>query len=329
MNLLTILIIILSALLLIYIIAGLIIAYKIYKIEFRHRYENNPNIKYYSFSEFNLNQRLIEIPYKKETLRGYLVDNGNYDKNKLVIFCHGATSTIDAYAQDISYIALKGYQVLAINYIGVGMSTGNSLIGGSGSLFSTYQILKYVKNNPEFKDKEIYTIGHSWGSYAASNIVKYFKDIKGFVALATYRKPTLALGNINKKYYIFLPFLFLIDYFHEGKFILDNFLKSIKKYNGKGLVIHSNNDPIIDFNKNFIYLKEHTKNKNIEFMEVENRLHNPEYTIAAANSYIEFTKKLNSYNTIDEKIEYMKTVDFHALGELDTVIMDKIVDFIG
>ncbi len=295
-----------------------------HKSMFNKRFDLDPRIKYYTKEEFNLNTTKIEINSNGKKIVGYLYFNDNYNKDKIIVFCHGMYSSKEAYMQDIGYIANKGYLVLGFDYLGTNESEG-TLLGFGNSLKSTDEIIKYIKSNDELKNKEIYVVGHSWGGYAAGNIVKLHNDIKGTVLLAPITSvEEIAKSMSPKRIHKFLPIYLNYDNRQTGGYSKYDVVDSLRDYSGNILVIQSKIDPVIPSNISIDRIRELLPNKdNIKYLEPKNRLHNPEYTEEASNYFMEFQKNSKGL-TEDELTKYMETCNFHKMGELDKNIMDEI-----
>ncbi len=285
-----------------------------------------PKIDSYTAEEFELECQRVEINHKGEFIRGYIYTYGEYDKNKIVVFCHGMASTKESYLQEIAYLAHNGLMVLAFDYFGTNESDGY-LGGFANSLYSTNIVIDYIKANSNLKDKDIYVCGHSWGGYAALNIVKFHNDIKGIVALAPVVSFKKILRESKKKRNIFVTLLLmLIEEIKYDKFASCDGLNSLKDYNGKILIAQSTNDPEVPFNSSLGYLRDGLGTK-AEYIINEDRFHNPDYKKEAVDKLMAFYSEVGKYSG-DELVEFMNKQKFREMGELDPEVMDKIVKFV-
>lgn len=286
-----------------------------------------PKIDSYTSEEFDLNKRLIEINYKGNFIRGYIYTYKEYDKNKIIVFSHGMGSSKEAYIQEIAYLAQHGFMVFGYDYFGTNESDGK-LKGFANSLFCLNIVIEYIKESIEFKDKEIYCVGHSWGGFATINIVKFHKDIKGIVALAPVVsfKRLLRDGKVKRNRIVTL-LLMLIEEIKFDKFASVDGLSSLKDYDGKVMIIQSTNDNEIPFNTSIGLLKDNL-NKDIEYAILEDRYHNPDYKKEAVEKLMKFYSEVNNFKG-DELKEFLSKQKFREMGELDPIVMDKIVRFIG
>ena len=302
-----------------------IVVFRIHNKAFNKRFMPNPLVKFYTKEEFNLDYEKIEIKYNDETIAGGLYSYGEYDNDKLIIFCHGMESCKESYMQEIGYIAQKGFLVLGFDYLGTNESTG--LIKGFGtSLKSLDIVINYIKSNDKLKNKKIYVVGHSWGGYASTNIVSLHNDIEGIVALA----PALNFYRLLRSVYKINPFfarlVVFVDKIKLGKYSNRNGLKSLKKYNGKILIIQSKDDNRVKFDTSLGLIKKELNDK-AEYIILEDRMHNPDYKKESVDYLNEFLNNVFKYSG-EEQIEYMKNQNYHKMGELDPVVMDGIINFL-
>ena len=294
---------------------------------FNYHYESDPDIPLYTAEEFNVSKDRVEFKEGKYTLRGYLYHKGDYDDKKIIIYAHGMFSNHNSYMQDICYFAERGYLVLGFNYLGVSDSDGKNLKAFGSSIEGVDAAISFVKSNPELKDKDIYVVGHYWGGYATCNIVKFHPEIKGIAALAPFVSAYLIIKyTLPKQIRFIAPMVTLIDYVCGGKYSRCNSIKSLNGYNGKVLLVQSTDDYIIDYNNAGVGLiKNKTTNQNIIYQKEENKGHQPHYTIEAIKLMREFEAKARTLRG-EDLVNYKHTCDFHKMGELDSNVMDLIIE---
>lgn len=322
---------ILGGLLVLFIIFVIVICSIVHKMYFSKRFSEDDDIKLYSFDEFEgLKRKELEISFKKGYLRGFYYFKEGYNKDKIVVYSHGMFSDHNSYLQDIAYFALKGYLVIGFDYYGTSLSDGKNLKAFGNSLESLNRVIEYIKETDELKDKEIYVVGHSWGGYATSNIVGLHPDINGICAISPFNSVYDIIRTSLPKQIRFLSwFVYLSDALHGGKFSRFKAYKSLDNYQGKAMLIQSLNDQVVKYNIGVGMIKEKTKNKNIEYIINDGRFHNPNYTDEAIKIMGKFYQESSKLSG-KELQEYKRNFDFHKMGELDPLIMDKICeDIIG
>lgn len=299
----------------------------IYKKGFGYRFELNPYIKYYHEKEFDCIRKEATFNIDDIKIKGlFITPNKEYDKKKIIIYAHGMFSSKEAYLQDIGSISAHGFEVFCYDNIGVNESEGKNIGGLSSFLKTLDYAVNFVKKT--YPEKDIYVIGHSAGAYATINVLKYHPDIKKICAISPF-------VNINKILYSMVPApLKLITFngkLYEGlifkKYAFTNAIKTLNEYEGKALILHSKDDKVVPYKKGTYILEKKLKNKNnINFIIVDNKNHQPQYTAKAVKRLNEFSNKINTLSTEDQ-IKLMENTNFHDLGRLDKEIMNKIIDF--
>ena len=312
----------------VYLLLGFISVIPIHKKYFSKRYKKNPLINYYTKEEFNLKNDEIEFDCNGLILRGdfYYYDNPRTDK--LIIVCHGMFSSVISYMQEIEYFCRKGFKVLAFDYEGTEKSEGKGIRGLSNSPKCISAGIDYVKSLEEFKGVEICLFGHSWGAFGVTNAIKYHKDVNKVCAVAPFASlKRLCMGMYPKFMWLFIPLFIFIEIINCGKYAFLKGYNTLNSFNNEVLILHSEDDSIVNYSYNTKYLQDKLSHKqNISFMILQGKNHNPTYTYKA----IELSKEYNKlYYSLpkDEVDELTKNTDFHALGELDPEVMDKIVEF--
>lgn len=303
------------------------IALKAHKQVYGTRCEIHPGIKYFDETHF---KGLIKDDFEFINSNGFKLKGGiyhyqNYDANTLIIFCHGMGGGHQAYTKEIEYIARSGYQVLAIDYQGTILSEGDKLGGFCQPLKDLDECLNQIENNYS----KLYVVGHSWGGWISQGLTYLHPKISKVVMIAginslqycfkQYIKPTL--------FYIRKPFLNIEKQLYPTLYNICA-TDSLNRKDLKGLVIHSIDDQMVWYKYNAKIIKEKNRNPNIEFIIVENKNHNPQYTIDAVNYLKSYLHKLNHVKTKEEINELLKTADFDKMSTLDPSIMDKVINFL-
>ena len=329
-------IIIISIILVLLVIAYFIVrnlARKYHDKTFNYHQYQDSRIRSYTLEDFNLETKEFETTDTNRNLkiRGYFytTKGKDYDKSKLVIFCHGLWSTAEAYIQDIGYIANQGYEVLCAEYIGVGRSDGDIQYGFGNAISSTDFVIKAIKQDPNYKDKDLYVIGHSLGGFVATNIIKYHPDIKGVVGEAPMPSIVEVLVGLKTP----KPIAKMIEKYDRklcGDYALCNSLESLKNYNGKAYIIQSDDDNMIAYDKTFKVLEECLKDKpNFKFVTVHNLKHNPVYEEDAVKLLYEYYDKFKEFSSKkDEMDEFLKLADFKKAGKIDAAIMNDALEIL-
>ena len=70
------------------------------------------------------------------------------------------------------------------------------------------------------------------------------------------------------------------------------------------------------------------KNIKADYIITENKYHFPNYTMEAINLFLEFQNTMRSLKTSEEKTAYMKTCNFHKMGEIDEEAYGKALEYV-
>ena len=316
------LIIILCILTVIIVLVFLVVNY-IHNQIFNKRFEMDPLVK--SYEDENLNRVAIEFDCDGVKLRGFVYSYNEIEYKGLIVFSHGMFSSHKSYMQEIIFFAGKGYKVVGFDYMATSLSDGKSLKGFGNSLKCLDYALNYVKSNNELNKYKLYVVGHSWGGFAASNILKYHNDIEKVVALAPFTSIIrLISGYIPKWLYGVLPLMLLSDVLKCGKYSLASNIRTLKNKDNI-LVLHSKDDHMVKYELNTKKLIK--KNTSIKSIIFNNKRHNPNYSDEAIIRLTEYVSKSSKLKG-DELVEFKKTTDYLSLGELDINVMNNIIEFI-
>lgn len=299
-----------------------------HKMMFNHRFELDPLQGVYTKEILDLDAKPFEFDMEGVTLRGNVYTHGDYDPNKIVVYCHGMWSSHRSYLQNIGYLAHKGYQVIGFDYEGTDSSDGKTLRGFGNSLRSTDYLIRYIKSNEELKNRDIYVVGHSWGGFATSNIAYLHPDIKGVVPMSPVIGVSELISGILPKWLRPVAYVFeFVDSFKCGKYSYCNAIKSLNKYEGKVLFVHSSDDPMVKYDYSTNLVSKKCKNKNIKYYVIEGKKHQPHYTYEACEKLYAYNEKIKGMPK-EELDELKKQTDFLAMGVIDPDVMDKVVELI-
>ncbi len=100
-----------------------------------------------------------------------------------VVFSHGFHAAADEYLPLIEAIVRGGYSVFAYDSTGTYDSEGENMVGMCRQLSDMDRAVSYVKENIA-GGKPIFTMGHSWGGYAAASVMEKHTDIGAAILIA-------------------------------------------------------------------------------------------------------------------------------------------------
>lgn len=303
-----------------------------YKGMMHTRCDDNGTAFYFSAGDF---PGLHSEPYvfaasAGHSLKGYLYSYDNHIENRLVVFDHGFGGGHRAYMKEIELLCRHGFLVLSYDHTGCMESGGETPNGMAQSLCDLNDCINSVKNNKRFAGFDISVMGHSWGGFSTLNIcalhpeISHIVVLSGFVSvdqlvdsffkgiMKGYRKPIKELEKAsNPKYYEC------------------NAINSLSKTSAKTLLIYSSNDQLCN-RSHFDLLREKLSYRsNVNFLLIDNKGHNPNYTENAVRLLGEYSKAKAKYMKDFPKSEaenkaFLSRFDWDAMTEQDMTVWEKI-----
>ena len=175
-------------------------------------------------------------------------------------------------------------------------------------------------------------VGHSWGGFAALNIAAYHPDVTHVVAMAGFVSLEAALGTwFRGPLSYFGKRIYAKELVADPEFAAANAITALARSHAKMLIMHSEDDPVVSFEKNFKVLhKALGKRSNITFLRLKGKRHNPNYTGDAVAYKDEFfklyqkVKKNDELTTDDEKTAFLHMFDWHRMTRQDTRVWRMI-----
>ena len=310
-----------------------------YKQNLFSRCDDNGSIYYFSDKDFpNIKKEKYSFKsIKGYDLNGYFYYYDNYKPNKLIIFEHGMGGGHLSYFKEIEKICGEGYLVLSYDHSGCMTSGGENTSGFGQSLCDLNDCINSLKNNGIYKNYSISVVGHSWGAFSTMNIPYFHKDIKNIVAMSGFISVKQVLsktfkGILKCAYNDILQ----IEAQANPLTINVNAIDSLQDYSGNALIIHSKDDKTVSYKDHFKVLKENLKEKsNIEFLLVNNKNHNPNFTEEAVKYKDQFFKiyskkmKKSLLKTVDEKEKFKSSFDWNKMTIQDEAVWKEIFKVIN
>ena len=306
---------------------GIII--KLYRENFMKRYDMDEGIPFPCHTDYPglvfesgsfRNSEGVDIQYRTYYYEGY-------ERDKLILFCHGLGPGHVPYTVDIEQLCRAGLRVLAFDYAGCGASGGERLTSINAPTRDAAELLEFL--DPK---EEIIPLGHSLGGYTALNLANHLPYVKRAVIISGF------IG-ISDEMMGFLKLRILADRIkrYEKKLVprfsaLDNraYLASAKD---SILWIHSKDDPVVNYKYNAgraIRLG----NPNVRVITVENKKHMPQYTHEALdtmNAWLgEYYRAVNEKKlvTAEEKRAFFNDKPPKRMMEPDPEVFGEILRFI-
>ena len=313
MKVLIIVIACILALFIIYLISGLI-CLSIFNNKLFGGRTNDPNNPcYLTFDDYKdeLDRTEFKTYYYVREINGFIYKKKFQDKFKgFVILSHGMFGTHIQYLIDISLLCENGYQVLAFDNYGCGLSEGNSIEALAHGTYVLENVIETVKAKNLNNGLPVFLYGHSWGGFSVLGAMRNYPELKGVISRSAPYSQLKAgkslLFNFSKKiYYIYKPFLSFL-----GFFLLPSRMRiTVKRGTNKNkktpvLILQAKDDPMVLYSASAAkYYTEHPQD-NVKVVISEKGLHNSLIEESSTKAYIECVKE---YKNIKKGIDKSKT----------------------
>ena len=311
---------------------------KIYKSVLFKRHDPDGSIFYFDHDDFD---GLVKQEYSFTTRKGdklygafYCYDDPKPDK--LVVFDHGLANGHRAYMREIETLCRHGYFVYAFDHTGADRSEGEHVNGLLGSLADTDDCLNAIKTVPGISEREVYLVGHSRGAFSSLNVIATHPEVKGVVAISGF----ISLKHMHRQTVpgLLAPFrktLYELEKRNNPEYADISAIDTLAKTTTPVLLIHSLDDATVSAKLNILDLRKKLFDReNLEFVLVNGKGHNPNYTteaVAYKDSFFKEYKKLKKKGLLESEEQKSLLIDFYdwkAMTEQDEDIWNKIFAFI-
>jgi pimeloyl-ACP methyl ester carboxylesterase len=307
-----------------------------YKSQLFCRYDDPGYFFYYSADDFEgLKKESFDFMTEKQNrLRGFFYCYDDPIANRLVIFDHGLGEGHKAYMKEIELLCRHGFTVYAYDHTGCDKSDGKDINGLGQSLADLDDCIKAIRSSSRYKDADISVIGHSWGGYSCANICAYHKDISHIVVISGFISVKKALDQLlHGILKLFGKPVYDLEKNANPKYYSSNAVDALSETEAKTLLVYSADDPIVSKKYHFDVLKKALSDKkNIRFLLVENKGHNPNYTENAVKSLKECEARLKEclkekkLETPQQKEDFKNAFDWDKITEQDENVWKEIFD---
>ena len=309
---------------------------KRYRQSLFRRADLTDDVKYFSVSDF---PGLVREEYKFTSIAGYILSGQFYYyenpiSERIIVFDHGmGNGGHRAYLREIEILARAGYKVFAYDHTGTAESEGESLNGLSQSLSDLDCCIGTLKSDERYTACKFSVVGHSWGGYSALNILSFHPDIAHVVAISGF----VSVRKMHKQLLRGFLSLYRNDAYNiemqvNPKYAPVCAADTLLLTQAQVLIIASDNDKVVKTKSHFDYLKKRLSGKkNISFLLVEGRDHNPNYTEDAVSYKNIFTKRLSKMRkagllaTQEQKQKFINEFDWWRMTEQDEVVWREIL----
>ncbi|MBR7136555.1 MAG: alpha/beta fold hydrolase [Clostridia bacterium] len=298
------------------------------------RVDDDGTVFYFSAADFaGLRRQAFAFPSSDgHTLQGYFYWYDRCKKDRLIVFDHGMGSGHRGYMIEIELMARRGFLVFAYDHTGCMESGGEGMGGFTQSLRDLNDALNALKSHETYGSLPIAVMGHSWGGYSVLNIAAYHPDVTHIVAMAGFISLENAIGQFFRgPLAYFGKRIYAKELAADPEFASANAIAALSRSNAKMLIMHSEDDNMVSFEKNFEVLRKALgKRSNITFLRLKDKRHNPNYTADAVEYKDEFfklykkVKKKGELTTGDEKQAFIRLFDWHRMTRQDTRVWRMI-----
>jgi dipeptidyl aminopeptidase/acylaminoacyl peptidase len=209
-------------------------------------------------------------------------------------------------------------------------SGGATPNGMAQSLCDLNDCLNAIKADERFAGLDISVMGHSWGGFSTLNISALHPDISHVVVLSGFvsaeELTNTFFSGIMKGY---RKAILALEREANPVFVKYHAVESLKSSNAKILLIYSDNDTLCRKNHYDILKSGLADKANVEFMLVEGKGHNPNYTADAVKYLGEFVKaraKFNKKSTAEDKAKFVASFDWERMTAQDSDVWKRIFD---
>jgi len=267
-------------------------------------------------------------------LSGYVYYYEKFKPGRIVVFDHGMGSGHRGYMKEIERLARGGYLVFAYDHTGCMESGGETTGGFVQSLKDLNDALCFIKGHERFSGLDISVVGHSWGAFSTLNICALHNDVSHAVAMSGF----ISIETILKQFFsgilsVFRRRILKSETAANPDFIGYNAIESLKNTDAKVLVIHSDDDPTVNFEMNFGAMQKTLNNKeNITFMRVTGKAHNPNYTEAAVKYkdefFADFRQALKDGSLVfdEDKKKFKNSYDWNKMTAQDETLWKAVLE---
>lgn len=308
---------------------------KIYRSNMFVRHDNANGVFYFGVSDFpGLQAHPYDFKAKAgHDLKGFFYHYDNPIPGRLVVFDHGLGNGHRAYMREIERLAKAGFLIYSYDHTGCMSSGGEGTHGFAQSLNDLDQCLKALKAEPALADRTISVMGHSWGGFSTMNIsalhpeITHVVSMSGFVSVQMIQEQTIT-GVLK----CFRPVLMSLERQTNPDYADFDARKSLGETQAKVLLIYSADDKIVHKAVHFDSLQEALSDrKNVRFLLVQNKGHNPTYSEDAVTYKDAFFKELSKAAkkkqlvTPQQQKEFMSRYDWHRMTRQDEAVWTQII----
>lgn len=265
-------------------------------------------------------------------MKGYLYHYENPIPGRLVIFEHGFGGGHQSYMKEIELLCRHGYLILAYDHTGCMESGGETPNGLAQSLCDLNDCINSVKEDGRLSELDISVIGHSWGGYACLNIAALHPEVSHIVVISGFVSVELVVnsffGGPLKGY---RRAVMQLEREMNPNFVGYNAIETLSNTDAMVLLIYSDDDKLCRKDPHYTSLQAALSGKkNVRFLPVRGKGHNPNYTADAVKYLAEYTAavqrktKKRELETDEQKVDFVASFDWNRMTAQDETVWKEI-----
>ena len=308
----------------------------VYKKNVVKRYDDEGTLKYYTHEDYpGLHAEPIEFmtPHG-ETLKGNFYSYDGAAEDSIVVFAHGLGGGHQAYMSEIERICRAGYRVVGYDNCGCFASEGKNIRGLTESLGDLIACIDWFRGQERYAGLRVSVIGHSWGGYAAANLLNYRK-VHAVVAISCFVSVGVFVDAFLKGKPAFIKRgIYNFERRANPDLVASCAVDAVRDTDAKVLFIHSSNDDFVPSAVGLDYVRERVNNPHVEYLVVDGKYHNPNYTADAVeymrSTFGEYNRRVASkeLRTFEEKRDFCAGFDFARMTAQDEDVWKVILDHV-
>ncbi len=309
---------------------------KVFRSTLYRRCDDDGSTFYFSHKDF---KGLEAQPYTfvssmGNTLKGYFYSYEYADESRLIVFDHGFGGGHRSYMKEIEMLCRQGYKVFSYDHTGCMESEGENTNGFAQSLRDLDDCLTALKKDESVNTSDISVIGHSWGGFSAMNIAALHPDITHIVVISGFISvEEMVKQNFSGLLKGYRKYILGIEHQANPDYVGYNGVNTLSKTDAKVLLVYSSDDGLVKKEIHFDALKNGLAGKeNIEFLLVDGKGHNPNYTREAVKLLGEYADakgkalKKNLLQTKEQKEKFKNSFNWDKITEQDEKVWEKIFE---
>lgn len=309
------------------------LAKNFYVKNFLKRADYDESVFYFSHEDF---PGLNFEPYSFTSSKGNKLIGGFYyyepcKKDRLVFFDHGMWSGRRSYLREIEMLAKHGYLVYSYDHTGCMDSEGEGILSFAQSLTDLNDAIEAVKKHEVYGNLSKSVVGHSWGGFSTLNIASLQPELTHIVAMSGFTSLKRMFSMFPKFLSKTAEKLYAYEYEQNPVSAKADAIETLSAYNGKALIIHSEDDPLVSCNTHFDVMHEALSEKeNVTFLRLSGKGHHPNFTYDAVKYKDAFfaeqekLKKKKKLRTPEQRKALIEAWDWHRMTAQDEEVWKVI-----